>query len=112
MNLQFLSFIILRNNCSDEPRVEPTSNCTTGFFCPGGDAVPSYACSKNHYCPEGSINETVCEAGTYQPREGEGSCINCPVGSICDPSDGKLPSVDVKSLNHATITMRITIVHA
>ncbi|RYH31690.1 hypothetical protein EON65_02100 [archaeon] len=54
--------------------------CDQGFFCPG---MTRQLCPNGTYCPENSRNFTLCEPGTFQPMQGQTSCVICPVGYIC-----------------------------
>ena len=70
--------------------VNPTGNCSAGYYCPGGNKVskpPTY-CDKHHKCPEGSANQTVCDPGFFQDQTKRGFCNPCLAGKICDPYDG------------------------
>ncbi len=40
-------------------------------------------CPNGTYCPENSRNFTLCEPGSFQPKEGQIGCALCPVGYIC-----------------------------
>tara|TARA_B110000208_G_scaffold188726_1_gene248922 strand:+ start:355 stop:3567 length:3213 start_codon:yes stop_codon:yes gene_type:complete len=55
-------------------------------------------CPKANYCPHldmlqtpngttssnpGEFNFTLCEPGTFQPRQGQQRCLQCPIGYIC-----------------------------
>uniref|UniRef100_A0AAV2J1Z8 Sodium channel regulatory subunit beta-3 n=1 Tax=Knipowitschia caucasica TaxID=637954 RepID=A0AAV2J1Z8_KNICA len=44
-------------------------------------------CSTGHYCKEGSFKEFPCPLGSYQLRQGQGSCDPCPAGFFC-PDQG------------------------
>ncbi|CAK8677709.1 unnamed protein product [Clavelina lepadiformis] len=75
--------------CEGNHNEMPTGNCSAGYYCPGGDSSQySKICSAHHRCPTGSINQTVCDAGTYQPETGKAVCEICPVEFICSPDEG------------------------
>ncbi|XP_062603182.1 uncharacterized protein LOC134264959 [Saccostrea cucullata] len=76
--------------------------CPAGFKCP--DANMTYSgiqCQTGNYCPEGSHNETICQAGYYCNRsmsqvpcpygyycpEGSATPIRCPQGHYCGKLD-------------------------
>lgn len=55
--------------CSGYGLIEPTANCSGGYYCPGGQntSTPTeYQCSPGHYCPIGSDDEVPCTSGEYQ----------------------------------------------
>ena len=80
--------------CNEVGAVVPTGLCTGGYFCPASrldmadPAPPDYICPRGHYCPMGSSLPIICNAGTYQPYEGQIQCLECPAGFFCDPSLG------------------------
>ncbi len=39
--------------------------CLAGFFCATDGTQAPVACPVAHYCPAGSINATLCDAGAY-----------------------------------------------
>jgi hypothetical protein len=54
--------------------------CDSGFFCPG---MIRQLCPNGTFCPVNSRNFTLCNPGTFQPREGQSDCVTCPIGYIC-----------------------------
>ena len=56
------------------------SICGEGYYCPGAQA--RFPCSPGTYTRPGIINYssscTLCDAMTYKPNWGNGSCIPCP----------------------------------
>lgn len=48
----------------------------------GPDAGGKY-CAAGHYCVQEELGEQPCAAGTYQPAEGQASCLPCPAGRLC-----------------------------
>ncbi|CAN0099917.1 unnamed protein product, partial [Heterosigma akashiwo] len=70
--------------CEYSGQTEPYQLCEQGYYCPGGDAVPTLNCSTGHYCPEGSDQPVPCSAGEYQDEKGQSVCKVCPHGYYCD----------------------------
>lgn len=74
-----------------------TGKCSAGFYCnyvgqgqtigatvhSPEDGTLGNRCAAGTYCPEGSYQETPCENGSYQPNNGQSSCLTCPIGSFC-----------------------------
>ena len=54
--------------------------CEAGGFCLGG--VRQLA-PNGTFCPPNSNNFTLCSPGTFQPKEGQSSCLPCSVGFLC-----------------------------
>jgi hypothetical protein len=41
-------------------------------------------CPPGTYCPVGrNTNFTLCDPGTFQPRQAQRSCVDCPIGARC-----------------------------
>lgn len=77
--------------------------CPQGFFCPDqctgfentctsdtgecvAGVIPIQECKVGHYCPEETVAEMPCPAGTYNPKVGaftEEQCIPCDPGHYC-----------------------------
>jgi len=57
--------------------------CTAGFFCPGGDSVPTHNCTLGHYCTAGVAQPIPCPVGTYQDQVGQVQCKTCVAGFYC-----------------------------
>ena len=64
--------------------------CDAGYVCITGatskspvDGVEGIVCPVGYYCPAGTPVELRCEDGKYQPSTGQGTCSNCPAGSVC-----------------------------
>ncbi len=69
-------------------------NCTTGYTCAGGSALPvicpagwycntstQFPCSLGNFCPAGSIAQTACPATFYCPTTS--SQLSCTAGNMC-----------------------------
>ncbi|KAL2085398.1 hypothetical protein ACEWY4_018718 [Coilia grayii] len=72
--------------CGSGAMLEPSGECSSGYFCPGGQSSPNppqYVCRVGHLCQEGSVRGTPCPAGSYQAREGQSECVPCSAGSYC-----------------------------
>ena len=72
-----------------------TKACAAGMFCPSeysGDFCKSLngscvicECPQGYHCPFQNMNSpTKCEAGTYQDKCGQTTCIPCAAGFYCD----------------------------
>ncbi len=66
--------------------------CSAGYVCLGGariptptDGVTGRKCAAGKFCVAGATlaTEYNCAAGTYNPYEGQGSCMPCPAGRLC-----------------------------
>ena len=66
-----------------------TGKCAPGYYCSGGTITPTPTgtagtiCAIGTYCPEGSVEETKCPAGKYNPNTGQKDCLACPAGFYC-----------------------------
>ena len=81
--------------CPEKAAIEPAGNCTSGYYCTGGntDDRPTTAeCSPGHECVQGSADEVECADGYYIPFDQAGECEICPAGYYCPrrPGDGIL----------------------
>ena len=80
--------------CLTNGLLEPTGNCSAGFYCTLGSDVReptlvSYGgrCPVGHYCPEGTDNPLPCPLGTFmnaQSAEAESDCKACTAGYYCN----------------------------
>ena len=70
--------------------------CDAGYYCAGGATKPhpedpstegGGKCTAGHYCPAGSSEETKCEGGFYETRDGSDACQECPEGYYCNGAD-------------------------
>ncbi|GLD57311.1 zonadhesin-like isoform X1 [Lates japonicus] len=72
--------------CHQRGRAEPSGQCAEGYYCPEGQSSErpqQHVCSVGHYCEKGSVRQTACPPGSYQLRQGQGSCETCPAGFYC-----------------------------
>ncbi|XP_069546971.1 multiple epidermal growth factor-like domains protein 10 [Brachyistius frenatus] len=72
----------------------PSGPCAEGFYCPEGQSSErpqQHFCSVGHYCEKGSVRQTACFPGSYQFRQGQGSCETCPAGFYCQHQGMNLP---------------------
>jgi hypothetical protein len=63
-----------------------TGQCDPGYYCPAGQKIKNpiqYICPAGYYCVQGSTDKSPCAAGTYQPKQGQTSCLPCPKGYYC-----------------------------
>jgi len=77
--------------CAGVGLLTPTANCSEGYYCPGNNTSPTpeeFPCLAGHFCSEASSIPHLCPPGMYQPSSGSGSCLDCPSGHYCDPSEG------------------------
>ena len=74
--------------CGTEGLQEPTGDCYAGFYCLRGAQDPNNPaedatggpCPAGYYCPNGTSFPLGCEAGTYNPSEGQWECLDCEPG--------------------------------
>ena len=57
------------------------------------DSNKGRRCAEGKYCPKGTTVEKDCEKGSYNPNKGQGACIPCPAGKLCN-TDGMAAFVD------------------
>ena len=77
--------------CETEGLSEPTGLCNAGFYCPSGSiSATEISCLEGFYCDEGSASPKGCNDGTYQPSEGQSTCISCPERFYCFKNDTSL----------------------
>ena len=57
----------------------------SGSYQPGTEAESTLLiCPRGSYCTDQlAKNFTLCGPGTYQPLEGQDSCVRCPIGYFC-----------------------------
>ncbi|XP_072282810.1 uncharacterized protein [Pyxicephalus adspersus] len=82
--------------CRYPGQVEPTGNCSAGYWCKGGaveecprDGVTGELCPRGHYCSEGTHLPLPCPAGTWSDTEGlsrKTECQPCQGGHYCNTS--------------------------
>ena len=70
--------------------IDSSFMCAAGYLCLSGSATPTpndgiigRKCVVGTYCVVGATAEAPCAAFTYNPYDGQGSCINCPAGRYC-----------------------------
>ncbi|XP_070552128.1 fibrillin-2-like [Ptychodera flava] len=76
---------VLRNGPS-KPDGDNSSALQTNESCPYfDDQQTGYGgmCPEGHYCPQGSVFPTPCQAGTYAQHDRMGSCLPCEAGYYC-----------------------------
>eukprot|EP01022_Parablepharisma_sp_SALTPOND_P014589 TRINITY_DN199_c1_g1_i1.p1 TRINITY_DN199_c1_g1~~TRINITY_DN199_c1_g1_i1.p1 ORF type:complete len:4309 (-),score=431.50 TRINITY_DN199_c1_g1_i1:34-12960(-) len=74
--------------------VDNTFKCYAGYLCISGSVSPTpndgtkgRKCAAGKYCDFGATVENDCVEGTYNPYEGQSSCLPCPPGRLC-PTPG------------------------
>ncbi|XP_010794964.1 zonadhesin-like [Notothenia coriiceps] len=80
--------------CHQRGKTEPSGWCAEGYYCPEGqnaERPQQNVCSVGHYCEKGSVKPTACLPGSYQLRQGQGSCETCPAGSHCPDQGMNIP---------------------
>jgi hypothetical protein len=70
--------------CNISATITPVEKCLQGFYCPGGDAVPTFECPLGHYCPGFNAVPLPCAAGTFQNTTAQAMCLDCPPGKFCE----------------------------
>ncbi|XP_071505048.1 uncharacterized protein [Diadema antillarum] len=79
--------------CNESGLAQPEGNCSAGFYCPGGQTIPTpneYRCRPGYYCEEGVAEEHACPAGTYQDEPQRWDCKTCPASFYCDDTNGPI----------------------
>ncbi|XP_071958404.1 uncharacterized protein [Antedon mediterranea] len=79
--------------CNSPGLEEPFRFCSAGHYCKLGATSPNptnetfgYLCPVGHYCLEGTPVPATCDAGTYNPLEGQDEaddCESCDGGFYC-----------------------------
>lgn len=72
--------------CQTSGSSAPTGDCNAGFYCEGGNSVPSPAtniCAIGYYCPAGSVQQIECDEGNYQDASQQSICPACPANQYC-----------------------------
>lgn len=58
--------------------------CPIGNYCGPRETAYRIPAPNGTYVPSGNmLNFTLCTAGSFQPKTGQGSCLPCPVGYFC-----------------------------
>ncbi len=66
-------------------KLEATTPCTAGFYCPANGSALRALCEPGFYCPQGSSIPAACRAGFYCPRAGMSAESNlCTGGYFCN----------------------------
>ena len=76
--------------CDAEGLTWPAGDCDPGFYCLRGSLDPNNPtedatggpCPPGHYCPLGTSFPLGCDAGTYNPLEGQYECQDCEEGWV------------------------------
>lgn len=77
--------------CNGTGLDSPTANCSSGYYCPGGqfsNTPVNYSCPAGHYCLEGDGKPRPCPSGTYQNLQQKSSCKQCPTRTYCNAAHG------------------------
>ena len=74
--------------CGTTGLVEPTGNCSRGYYCPDNDTISTptptgLECWVGYYCLEGSSAPTPCAPGFFSETNGSYACTPCPAGYYC-----------------------------
>ncbi|MED6232417.1 hypothetical protein ATANTOWER_029578, partial [Ataeniobius toweri] len=72
--------------CNQRGQAEPSGHCAEGYYCPEGQSSQRpqlHVCLLGHYCEKGSVRQSPCTPGSYQHRQGQGTCETCPPGFYC-----------------------------
>ncbi|XP_023817540.1 zonadhesin-like isoform X2 [Oryzias latipes] len=80
--------------CNQRGIAAPSGQCAAGYYCPAGQSSErpqQHACTVGHYCEKGSVIQTPCSPGSYQPRQGQQICETCPPGFVCQDQGMSLP---------------------
>ena len=60
--------------------------CPDGYYCPEGTTKP-IACKEGQKCSKGSSTYSLCPAGTFNSKQQQTECVDCPIGYYC-PTQG------------------------
>ena len=76
-----------------------TYKCLAGYLCLTKAIIPNptdgttgYMCNAGKYCIAGATTEEPCDKGTYNPDSGQGACLDCPAGKLCDTTGMTTPN--------------------
>jgi hypothetical protein len=75
-------------------KIQATTPCTAGFYCPSNGTAARVACEPGTFCPQGSSSAAgggVCQAGSFCPR-GSSAPVPCTAGAFCSESGLSAPS--------------------
>ncbi|XP_030258688.1 zonadhesin isoform X7 [Sparus aurata] len=71
--------------CLGSNNTSPSGPCFPGFYCTGGSASPvQNEAPEGYYTSEGAARAEPCPLGTFQPRRGGQSCVECEGGRVCN----------------------------
>ncbi|XP_036928145.1 uncharacterized protein LOC119004899 isoform X4 [Acanthopagrus latus] len=71
--------------CLGSNNTSPSGPCSPGFYCTGGSASPvQNEAPEGYYTSEGASRAEPCPLGTFQPRRGAQSCVECQGGRVCN----------------------------
>ncbi|KAK5868621.1 hypothetical protein PBY51_009620 [Eleginops maclovinus] len=71
--------------CLGSNNTSPSGQCFPGFYCTGGSASPVQSeAEEGYYTLERAARQQPCPLGTYQPRRGAQSCVECQGGRLCN----------------------------
>ncbi|XP_077422977.1 uncharacterized protein LOC144052618 isoform X3 [Vanacampus margaritifer] len=71
--------------CLGSNNTSPSGPCSPGYYCTGGSASPiQHEAEQGHYTVEGAVRPEPCPLGTFQPRQGAQSCMQCQGGRLCN----------------------------
>ncbi|KPP71461.1 hypothetical protein Z043_109635 [Scleropages formosus] len=71
--------------CSGSNNTSPTGPCSPGYYCTGASVSPvQYEAEEGHFTRAGASRAEPCPFGTFQPARGQGFCLECPRGHLCN----------------------------
>ncbi|KAG7471369.1 hypothetical protein MATL_G00123830 [Megalops atlanticus] len=80
--------------CSASNSTSPTGPCSPGYYCSGGSASSNqHEAGAGHYTHAGAMRAEPCPPGTFQPTQGQGSCLRCERGRFCNGTGLAQPAV-------------------
>lgn len=105
--------LAVSNNAADYVYVSGLiydSKTPVGMYQGGREASTLLRCPKGAYCDNSLLgnNFTLCNPGTYQPLAGQSTCVQCPIGYVCNEFGMTVPRIcpahflcDVRGLTNA-----------
>ncbi|KAM8904697.1 uncharacterized protein AB9W97_008232 isoform 6-T6 [Spinachia spinachia] len=79
--------------CLGSNNTSPSGPCFPGFYCTGGSASPTQnEAVEGFYTLEGAARPQACPLGTFQPRQGAQSCVECQGGRLCNQTGLSRPT--------------------
>nr|XP_025037217.1 uncharacterized protein K04H4.2-like [Pelodiscus sinensis] len=84
--------------CNSTGLQAPTGQCQEGFYCTLGSTIASIRipdetggpCPAGYFCPKGTAVPQACPAGSYNPLQGQASCLLCARGFFCAKNSSSL----------------------